>query len=149
MKAIMLREFGGPDVLRYEDVPDPKPAPFEALIRVHAVTVNRSFDVGVRQNGNERDVTLPLVMGIDPAGVVVEVGPDVQGLQVGDHVTPQGGIPRGSRGRYHLAQRAATVQPAAFRAGWRSHDRGGRNHLPPRSSGRPHHSGDWSNSPSC
>ena len=43
MKAIVIHEFGPPEVLRYEDVPDPQPRAGEIRIRVHAATVNRSF----------------------------------------------------------------------------------------------------------
>ena len=50
MRAIVVREFGGPEVLRYEEVPTPTPGPGEVLIRVHAVSVNRTLDLMVRQD---------------------------------------------------------------------------------------------------
>src|SRR2546429_509320 len=69
MRAIVMRQFGGPDVLRLEDVPVPEPGPSEALVRVGAVTVNRSFDLKVREDGNGRDPIMPLVLGNEPAGL--------------------------------------------------------------------------------
>src|ERR671926_1564491 len=95
MRAIVMREFGGPDVLRLEDVPVPEPGAGEALVRVAAVTVNRSFDLKVREDGNGRDPLMPLVLGNDPAGEVVAVGPGVRELKVGDHVAAWRAMPCG------------------------------------------------------
>lgn len=86
MKAVVLREFGGPEALRYEEVPTPAPGPGEVLVRVHAVSVNRSFDVEVRKNGDNRGVVLPLVLGADPSGVVSAIGEGVSEPRVGDRV---------------------------------------------------------------
>ena len=75
MKAIVIHEFGPPDVLKYQDVPDPLPREGEIRIRVHAATVNRVLDVSVRA-GREgaRGPTLPLIPGVDCAGVIDAVG---------------------------------------------------------------------------
>src|SRR5579859_2854201 len=86
MRAVVLRSFGPPDVLRVEDVPAPEPGPGEVLIQVRAVSVNRTLDVLVRKDGNNRDVKLPLVLGVDPSGVVAAVGRDVHERRVGDRV---------------------------------------------------------------
>lgn len=86
MRAVVLREYGGPEVLRIEDVPDPVPGPGEVVVEVHAVTVNQSLDLKVREDGSSRGVVLPHVLGVDPAGVVVAVAPDVTGVAVGAHV---------------------------------------------------------------
>src|SRR3954453_16310045 len=86
MKAIIVREFGGPEVLRYEEVPTPTPGPGEVLLRVCAVSVNRTLDLMVRQDGNRRGVQLPLVLGVDPTGEVVALGPEADGVQDGDRV---------------------------------------------------------------
>ena len=77
MKAIVLREFGGPDALRLEEVPTPTPAPDEVLVQVHSVSVNRTLDLKVRQGKYRSNINFPLVLGVDPSGVVVEAGSDV------------------------------------------------------------------------
>jgi NADPH:quinone reductase len=86
VKAIVMREFGGPEVLRVEQVPTPVPADGEVLVRVHAVTVNQSLDLKVRAAGQLRGTTLPHVLGVDPAGVVAGVAADVTSTRVGDRV---------------------------------------------------------------
>ncbi|MBO0867351.1 MAG: zinc-binding dehydrogenase [Micromonosporaceae bacterium] len=86
MRAVVMREFGDPDVLHVEQVPDPVPAAGEALVRVHAVTVNQTLDLKVRAAGQVRGTTLPHVLGVDPTGVVVDVAADVTGTRVGDRV---------------------------------------------------------------
>lgn len=86
MKAIIVREFGPPSVMRLEEVPTPEPAAGEVLIRVHAVSVNRTLDLVVRSGKYARPVTLPLVLGVDPSGVIAQVGPDVTNRNVGDRV---------------------------------------------------------------
>jgi NADPH:quinone reductase-like Zn-dependent oxidoreductase len=86
MRAVVLREFGGPDVLRVEEVPDPVPAAGEVVVEVHAVTVNQSLDLKVRADGTVRGTTLPHVLGVDPAGVVSAVADGVDGVAVGDRV---------------------------------------------------------------
>jgi len=87
VKAIVLRKFGPPEVLRLEEVPAPEAGPGEVLIRVHAVSVNRTLDLAVRAGSYAMPVTLPHVMGVDPSGVVTAVGPGVSARRVGDRVT--------------------------------------------------------------
>ena len=96
MKAIVVREFGGPDVLTWEDVPTPTPGPGEVLVQVHAVSVNRTLDLQVRRDGGNYGVILPLVLGNDPSGVVVEVGRGVRRPRVDDRVSIFGGVRCGS-----------------------------------------------------
>ncbi len=87
MKAIVIHEYGGPDVLIYQDVPDPVAGPGEVVVRVHAVSVNRTLDVSVRAgNQLQRGAILPLIPGVDPSGVVTSVGDGVTGHKIGDRV---------------------------------------------------------------
>ena len=78
MKAAIFHQFGPPEVLKYEDVPDPVAGPGEVVVEVRAVTVNRTLDVAVRR-GEEtrRDAKPPLVLGVDPSGTVAAVGAGV------------------------------------------------------------------------
>jgi NADPH:quinone reductase-like Zn-dependent oxidoreductase len=87
LKAIVVREFGPPGVMKLEEVPTPEPGPGEVLIKVHAVSVNRTLDAKVRAGKYARPVQLPLVLGVDPSGVIAKVGPDVTERKVGDRVT--------------------------------------------------------------
>lgn len=86
MRAMVLERFGPPEVMELREVPDPVPEADEVVVKVHAVTVNRTLDVRVRQDGDGRQPILPLVLGVDPAGEVVARGPKVSSVQVGDRV---------------------------------------------------------------
>jgi NADPH:quinone reductase-like Zn-dependent oxidoreductase len=87
MKAIGFYEHGGSEVLRYEDVPRPEPAPGEVLIAVGAVGVNRGPDVETRRKGfSMGELPKPHVGGTDPAGEIVELGDGVEDFAVGDRV---------------------------------------------------------------
>jgi NADPH2:quinone reductase len=87
MKAIVIHQYGGPEVLTYQDVPDPATGADDVTIRVHAVSIQRVLDVDVRAgNQQQRGITLPLVPGIDPSGVVVAVGKNVPNIKVGERV---------------------------------------------------------------
>src|SRR5439155_24004711 len=94
MKAIVLHKYGPPDVLSYEDVPDPVAREGEIRIRIHAATVNRVLDVSVRA-GKEghRGPVLPLIPGVDCAGVVDAVGPGVSKWRTGMRVAAAGMMP--------------------------------------------------------
>ena len=87
MKAAIYREFGSPDVLGYEDVDDPIAGPGEIVVEVHAVTVNRVLDCAVRAGEQtQRGVVLPHIGGVDPAGIVRDVGDGVSNVVAGDRV---------------------------------------------------------------
>ncbi len=86
MKAVVLHEFGGPEVLRYENFPRPEPGPGEVLVEVHAVSVNRTLDLVVRAGEYGAPVKLPHILGVDPSGVIVELGEGVSERSVGDRV---------------------------------------------------------------
>src|SRR2546430_3189203 len=83
MKAIRIHEFGGPEVLRYQDVPDPKPRNDQVLVRVRACAMNH-LDLWVRKG--LPGVNLPHIPGSDAAGEIVEVGEYVTGLKPGQRV---------------------------------------------------------------
>ena len=87
MKAVRFHEFGDPSVLRYEDVEDPIPGSGEVRIRVAATSFN-GVDGGIRGGYLQGPfpVTLPHTPGIDVAGTVDALGPDVDALAVGDAV---------------------------------------------------------------
>ena len=86
MKAIVLRDFGGPEVLRFEEVPTPAPRSGEVLVRVRAVSVNVTLDIAVRKGLYRRKPSLPHVLGVDPTGEVAAVGPGVVRPRVGERV---------------------------------------------------------------
>ena len=81
-----MREFGPPGVMRLEEIATPVPGPGEVLIRVHAVSVNRTLDLAVRAGTYPAPVTLPHILGVDPSGVVATVGEGVTARKVGDRV---------------------------------------------------------------
>src|SRR6476661_8143740 len=83
MKAVRIHEFGGPEVLRYEDVPDAKPRKDQVLVRVRACAMNH-LDIWVRKG--LPGVKLPHILGSDVAGEIVEVGEYVSGLKSGQRV---------------------------------------------------------------
>jgi NADPH:quinone reductase-like Zn-dependent oxidoreductase len=87
MKAIVVHEYGGPEVLKFEDCPDPVPRLGEVLVRVAASSVN-PIDCK-RRAGLTKDfypLTFPGLIGIDLAGTVLEIGPGVEGFSAGDRV---------------------------------------------------------------
>jgi NADPH:quinone reductase-like Zn-dependent oxidoreductase len=85
MKALTFHEFGGPDKLRYEDVPDPKIKPSEVLVRVRACALNH-LDLFVREGIPALKTPLPFWTGCDIAGEIAEVGADVTNVKVGTRV---------------------------------------------------------------
>jgi Zn-dependent alcohol dehydrogenase len=104
MKAIVIREFGGPEVLSWEEVLTPTPGPNEVLVRVHAVLVNRTLDLQVRQDGGNYGTVLPLVLGNDPSGVVVAVGQGIVQPLLNQRVAVFGGIRCGACETCRLGQ---------------------------------------------
>ena len=87
MKAIVVHQYGGPEVLKYEDYPDPVPGPGEALVRVAASSVN-PIDYK-RRAGLTKDfypMQFPSLIGVDMSGTVVKAGPGVEGFSAGDQV---------------------------------------------------------------
>jgi NADPH:quinone reductase-like Zn-dependent oxidoreductase len=87
MKAIVVHEYGGPEVLKFEEYPDPVPGRGEVLVRVAAASVN-PIDYK-RRAGLTKDfypLTFPGLIGVDVSGTVVEVGPGVEAFTAGNRV---------------------------------------------------------------
>ena len=87
MKAIVVHRYGGPEVLKFEEYPDPVPGQGDVLVRVAAAGVN-PIDCK-RRAGLTKDfypLTFPGLIGIDLAGTVVKIGPGVEGFSAGDQV---------------------------------------------------------------
>ena len=85
MKAIRVSEYGGPSVLKLEEIATPQPGPNQVLVRNHAVGVN-PVDTYLRSNTDNRGPKLPYTPGSDSAGVVEAVGPGVTGVKAGSRV---------------------------------------------------------------
>jgi NADPH2:quinone reductase len=101
VKAIRIHEDGGPEVLRYEDAPDPEPGADEVLIRLAAASLNH-LDVWVRKG--LPSVPKPRILGADGAGVVEALGPDASRLEPGQRVVINPGVI--SNGRMHVVGEA-------------------------------------------
>lgn len=85
MKAIQVQEFGGPEVLRLNEIATPKPGPGQVLVRVHAAGVN-PYDTYMRNGTYPIKPPLPYTPGSDAAGVVESVGEGVKKVKPGDRV---------------------------------------------------------------
>ncbi len=92
MKAAVIREFGDPDVFRYEDVAELEHRPGELVIKVGACGINR-YDLYLRMGAVFTDIAFPHVMGADVAGTVVAVGADVTGWSEGEAAIVAPGYP--------------------------------------------------------
>ena len=85
MKAIQVHQFGGPEVLKLEEIPTPKPAAGQVLVRIHGVGVN-PYDTYMRSGGYAIKPPLPYTPGSDAAGTVESIGPGVTKVKPGDRV---------------------------------------------------------------
>src|SRR5215475_6429254 len=85
MKAIRVHAFGGPEVLKLEEVVTPKPSASEVLVRIHAAGVN-PYDVYMRAGTYPVKPPLPYTPGSDAAGVIEAVGEGIKKVKVGDRV---------------------------------------------------------------
>jgi len=111
MKAVHIHDYGGLDVLHYEDASRPTPGAGEVLIRVHATTIN-PFDCAVRAGymGQYFNYTFPLILGTDVSGVVEEVGEGVTDVSPGEIVYTRAGVYKdGAHAEYVLAFAADIV----------------------------------------
>src|SRR5438270_10759392 len=91
MKAIRVDEFGEPELLRLEEVPTSKPGPGQVLVRMHAIGVN-PVETYIRAGTYARLPELPYTPGNDGAGVIKQVGSDVNEFKAADRVYTSGSI---------------------------------------------------------
>ncbi len=91
MQAIRIHRHGGPDVLTYEEAPDPSPAARDVLVRVHACAMNH-LDIHVRRGIPGMKLPLPHVLGSDIAGTIAAAGAEVTSWREGDEVVVNPGV---------------------------------------------------------
>lgn len=112
MKAIRIHEFGGPDVLKYEDIPVPQPGPNEIQVRVIAAGVN-PVDWKIRSGGIK--LPLPMTLGFDVAGLVNSVGSNGTGFRPGDSIFAKVSPPHGGYAEYTLVDVSqAAIKPKSI-----------------------------------
>ncbi|MFQ5801596.1 MAG: quinone oxidoreductase [Candidatus Methylomirabilales bacterium] len=112
MKAIRVHQFGGPEALKLEELPIPKPGRGQALVKIEAIGLNF---IDVYHRTGLYPAPLPRPMGVEAAGVVEAVGPEVAEVQVGDRVAYTG-VP-GGYAEYAVVQSARLVSlPAGLDA---------------------------------
>jgi len=119
MKAAVFHEHGPLDNLRYEDIPDPKPGPAEALLRVRAVALN-GFDPMVLRGIPGLKTPLPMIPGADIAGEIIELGAEVDRgrWKIGDRVMVIPNHPDGMMGETKRGGRR-TSSPSTRSTCWR------------------------------
>ena len=121
MKAIRVHEFGGPEVMRVDDVPDPKPGKGEVVVQVHAAGVN-PVEAYIRSGTYPRKPPLPYTPGSDAGGIVESIGEGVTRFRVGDRVYVNASISGTyaakavcpESGIHPLAQKVSYAQGAAL-----------------------------------
>lgn len=91
MKAIIVHQFGGPEVMKLEETPDPQPASDQVVVRIRAAGVN-PVDTYIRSGAYTKTPALPYTPGIDAAGVVESAGSDVKRVKAGDRVYLSGAL---------------------------------------------------------
>lgn len=88
MKAVVINRYGGPDVLTYQNVDMPSVGPDEVLINLKMVGLNH-FDIDAREGiSSYPDLSFPHILGLEGAGIVSEVGENVETVKVGDKAAP-------------------------------------------------------------
>jgi NADPH:quinone reductase-like Zn-dependent oxidoreductase len=111
MKAVRVHNYGGPEVLRFEDAPGPTPGSGELLVRVHAVAVNPvDWKIRAGQMKEMLPYTLPFIPGWDVSGVVEAAGPGVTKFRKGDEVYARSDLSRdGAYAEYVTVKEAETA----------------------------------------
>jgi len=92
MKAAVIHKFGDVDVLKYEDIPTPKPPSDHVLIKILAAGVNR-LEHSLREGSVVPELAFPHILGADASGEVAELGEGVTGFDIGERVIPMPGFP--------------------------------------------------------
>jgi NADPH:quinone reductase-like Zn-dependent oxidoreductase len=109
-RSVRFHEFGGPEVLRIEDVVIPEPGPDEVRLRIKAIGLNRG-EILMRSGKAATRATLPARIGVEAAGVIEALGSDVKGLAVGERVAiVPGDLGRGYYGEVALAPARTLVK---------------------------------------
>ena len=110
MKAVRIHEYGGPEVLKYEDAPRPEPAAGEVLVRVHAASVNPvDWKVCAGYMKGFINYKLPMIPGWDLSGVVEAAGPGVTAWKKGDEVYSRPDIARDGSYAEYIAVKATEL----------------------------------------
>src|SRR5690242_10540607 len=102
MKAIVVREFGEPEVMQLEEVPTPQPTGSQVLVKIEAAGVN-PVDTYLRTGIHAHAPKLPYTPGKDGAGIIESVGPDVTRFKLGDRVYTAGSV-SGTYAEYSLCR---------------------------------------------
>jgi NADPH:quinone reductase-like Zn-dependent oxidoreductase len=111
MKAVRMHGYGGPEMLKFEDVPRPEPADGDVLVKVHAAGVN-PVDWKIREGylRTFREFPLPFILGWDFSGVIEQVGGGANGWKPGDEVYARPDIGRNGSYAQYIAVRASEIQ---------------------------------------
>jgi NADPH:quinone reductase-like Zn-dependent oxidoreductase len=110
MKAIVIHQYGGPEELKYEDMPEPVMNPDDVLIRVYSTSVNPvdcKIRQGQRKGGPQR--SFPLILGWDVSGVIEKAGSGVTNFQIGDEVYGRPDLSRNGTYAEYVAVRASEI----------------------------------------
>src|SRR3954463_741389 len=115
MRALVVPEFGGPDVLKEQDMPVPVPGDNDLLIEVHACALN-PIDFKVRRGALAKGRRMPIILGFDVSGVVRAAGKGVSGLQPGDEIYAAPSLARnGANAQFVCVDaRMAALKPKAL-----------------------------------
>ena len=115
MRAMVVTQFGPPEVLKHQQIPEPRPGPKDLLIEVHAAALN-PVDFKIRQGAFSKGRKLPFPLGYDVSGVVREIGHEAQGFNIGDAVYASPSLVRdGSNAEFVCVDaRTAARKPASL-----------------------------------
>ena len=102
MKSIIVHEYGGPEVMKLEDVPTPEPGPGQVLVKIEAAGVN-PVDTYLRSGNHAHAPALPYTPGKDASGVIEKTGDGISRFHVGDRVYTAGSV-TGTYGEYALCE---------------------------------------------